>query len=337
MKKSICLIYTGGTIGMEKTSSGYQPAPGFLGQHLAKMPAFQHPDMPNITLHEYDPLLDSSNMTPIEWQKIAKDIFDNYEKFDGFVILHGTDTMAYTASALSFMLENLGKPIILTGSQIPLIEIRNDARDNLINSLLIANHYTIPEVCVYFNQTLYRGNRASKISAQSYDAFGSPNFPALAQIATDINLRTDLLLEKPTAALKLNSLNSQAIAILDLFPGMPSSVLDHLLQPPLKALVVRTFGAGNAPDNNPILLQQLQSAIDQGILIINCTQCPNGRVEMERYATGNALHKIGVISAYDMTSESIVTKLMYLFSQPLSLEDIKKLMQSNLRGELTKL
>lgn len=333
--KNIYLIYTGGTIGMQKTEQGYQPVPGFLGQHIAKMPAFQHSEMPKITLKEYQPLLDSSNMTPTQWQMVGQDILDNYQKYDGFVVLHGTDTMAYTASALSFMLENLSKPVILTGSQIPLIEIRNDARDNLINSLLIASHYAIPEVCIYFAGKLFRGNRARKMNAQSYDAFESPNFQPLATVATDINVRTDLLLPTPRIPLQLQPIKNDAIAVIELFIGMSIELLEQILTPSLQALVLKTFGAGNAPDNNPELLNILKKAIDRGCIIVNCSQCPYGRVEMQRYATGGALSQIGVISGFDMTPETVITKLMYLFSKNLEINEIKRLMQTNLRGELS--
>lgn len=333
--KNIYLIYTGGTIGMQKTEQGYQPLPGFLTQHIAKMPAFQHPEMPKITLKEYQPLLDSSNMTPTQWQLIGQDILDNYQKYDGFVVLHGTDTMAYTASALSFMLENLSKPVILTGSQIPLVEIRNDARDNLINSVLIASRYAIPEVCVYFGEKLYRGNRVRKMNAQSYDAFNSPNFLPLADVATDINVRTDLLRSMPHTPLQLQSIQNNAIASVELFPGMSTELLEQILQPPLQALVLKTFGAGNAPDDDPKLLTIFKNAVERGCIIINCSQCPYGRVAMERYATGSALARAGVISGYDMTPEAIVTKLMYLFSKRLEINEIKRLMQTNVCGELT--
>ncbi|KTD20887.1 L-asparaginase [Legionella lansingensis] len=334
MKKHILILNTGGTISSVRTTKGYEPALGYVQKALAQIPALNHPQMPDYTIKEYDPLLDSSNMTLNDWNRIADDIANEYQRFDGFVIFHGTDTMAYTASALSFMLEHLGKPVIVTGSQIPLSEVRNDAIDNVITSLWLCAHQPIYEVCIYFNQRLLRGNRTQKISAQRFDAFDSPNYPRLASIGISIELHRELMLERPSKPFHLQTLSSQFIANFRLFPGFATQVLDDILQQPLKGLVLETYGAGNAQNNDPHFLKSLKAACDRGVVIVNCTQCQQGRVEMSQYATGYTLKQAGLISGHDMTPEAAHCKLLYLFSKYLSTQKVKELMQANLCGEL---
>lgn len=333
-KKKIFILSTGGTIGMRKTEQGYAPEPGHLQKALTKLPELQNVDMPDYDLHEYENPIDSANMTPKDWHLIGEYIQKNKDIYDGFVILHGTDTMAYTASALSFMLENLKKPVILTGSQLPLFETRNDARENLINAILIAGHYSIPEVCIYFNNKLFRGNRSTKIDATSFDAFVSPNFPTLGKIGTDIRIRTDLFRPQPVADFHLQPLFPVAISTIRIFPGVSLEILEHVLQTPLQALVLETYGTGNAPQDEKFM-GIIQNAIARGILIINCSQCSYAKVRMRNYASGSLLQQVGVISGGDMTLEAVVTKLYYLFSKRLPLADIKAQMMMNLRGELT--
>jgi L-asparaginase len=334
-RKKIYIAYTGGTIGMQPSKQGYIPAKGFIASQMAKMPELQHSDMPSYTIKEYQPLIDSSNMTPKEWMTIARDIEKVYEEYDGFIILHGTDTMAYTASALSFLLENLNKPVIVTGSQIPLAEIRNDARQTLITALLLASHYKIPEVCLYFGHRLFRGNRARKISAQSFTAFESPNFPALIEVGIHIKENKNLWLKPTQKKLKLHTLKETSIVCLRFFPGMSANLLEHLFTTPIQALILETFGSGNAPDNQPLLLAALKKATENGVIIVNCTQCVKGNVDMTQYATGNALQAAGVISAGDMTPEAVIGKLYFLLSQNISPAKIKLQLQKNLRGELS--
>lgn len=335
MKKRILIINTGGTISSVKTDHGYEPAQGYVAAALALIPVLRHQDMPMYTIKEYSPLLDSSNMTLNDWNLIASDIAREYNHYDGFIVFHGTDTMAYTASALSFMLENLGKPVIVTGSQIPLSEVRNDAMDNVITSLWLCAHQPINEVCVYFNQHLLRGNRTQKVSAQSFDAFDSPNFPHLANIGIQIDLHHDHLLPSPTGVFHLQTLRPHFIANFRLFPGFAADVLDYLLQQPLSGLILETYGAGNAQNNDPRFLKSLKDACARDVVIINCTQCQQGRVEMNQYATGFTLKEAGLVSGQDMTPEAAHCKLLYLLSKNLSPAEIRQQMAANLCGELS--
>ncbi len=334
-KKSILIINTGGTISSVKTQHGYEPMQGYVSSALSSIPTLSHPDMPCYVIKEYQPLLDSSNLTPEEWNGIAADIASEYAHFDGFVIFHGTDTMAYTASALSFMLEKLGKAVILTGSQIPLSEVRNDAVENIITSLWLAAHCPIKEVCVYFNQRLLRGNRTQKVSAHKFNAFDSPNFPHLASIGTAIDLNESLLLKHVKGPFHLQTITPQRIANFRLFPGFVTDVLEHILQQPLQGLILETYGVGNAPNNDPRFLKLLEGACERGIVIVNCSQCQHGGVEMSHYATGYTLKQAGLISGYDMTLEAVYSKLMYLFSKHQDVSKIKALMETDLCGELT--
>lgn len=337
MKKQVYIAYTGGTIGMKKTPDGYAPAPGYLEQQIAVMPELSDPIMPQYTIHEYDPLLDSSNMTPEDWLKIAQDIAANYDKYDGFVVIHGTDTMAYTASALPFMLQGLHKPVIITGSQIPLCEVRNDARENLITALTIAANYPVPEVCLYFGNKLLRGCRSAKINASSLDAFASPNFPPLGVAGIEIIINWDLILKQSHKenTLMVQEFVEPMIGTLRLFPGIPAEIVGNMLKPPLKGLVLGTYGVGNCPDRDKRLIAVLQEATEQGLVIVNCTQCLQGTVHMDDYVTGSALAKAGVISGSDMTTEAALAKLFYLFSIGHSPERVRREIQKNLRGELT--
>lgn len=333
-RKSIYILCTGGTISMQKTAQGYVPAYGHLTKAMEKIPELKNPDMPEYTVHEYEKPIDSANMTPQHWMQMGETIFKNYDQYDGFVILHGTDTMAYTASALSFMLENLNKPVILTGAQLPLFETRSDARENLINALLIASHYKIPEVCVYFNNRLFRGNRCKKTDAGSFAAFESANFPTLGKIGTDIVIRHQLLRKPQQADLNLQLIKPLAIGALRIFPGISLDMLQHFLRPPLQALVLETYGFGNAPEDKKFL-DVIRDATKQGIFIVNCSQCITAKVKMSTYAAGSALLDAGVVSGGDMTAEAAIAKLFYLFSKELPLPEIKKQVMMDLRGELT--
>jgi L-asparaginase len=334
MNKRILIINTGGTISSMKTEHGYEPVPGYVATALNEMSLLKHQELPEFTIKEYQPLLDSSNMTVTEWNRIAKDIADNYEQFDGFIVFHGTDTMAYTASALSFMLENLAKPVIITGSQIPLSEIRNDALDNIVTSLWLCAHQPINEVCIYFNQRLLRGNRTQKVNAQGFDAFDSPNYPHLASIGIDINVHQHLLLKPSQKPFRLQMIQPQFIANFRLFPGFATDVLAYILNESLCGLILETYGAGNAQNNEPRFLTLLKEACARGVIIINCTQCQQGRVEMSQYATGYTLKQAGLVSGHDMTPEAAHCKLLYLLSKNLDTTQVKTLMETNRCGEL---
>lgn len=337
MSQRVYIAYTGGTIGMQKSQRGYLPVPGYLQELLASMPEFRQPGMPEYTLEMYDPLLDSSNILPEDWWVIARDIAAHYEEYDGFVVVHGTDTMAYTASALAFMLQGLAKPVILTGSQIPLCELRNDARDNLLTSLLIAAKYPIPEVCLYFSNQLLRGCRSVKVSADGLDAFASPNFPPLGTAGVDIFVDWSRVLPAPPLGtpLTIQHLKQSYVGALRLFPGISARVLHNILQPPLQGLVLEAYGVGNGPDRDRQFLEVIHTATERGVVILDCTQCLQGTVDLDDYATGSALKEAGVISGYDMTSEAALTKLFYLFSIGHSPTEVKERMTANLRGELT--
>ncbi|CAM3586667.1 asparaginase [Rouxiella silvae] len=333
-KKSIYVAYTGGTIGMQRSEQGYIPVSGHLQRQLALMPEFHRPEMPDFHIQEYSPLMDSSDMTPEDWQHIADDIQAHYDQYDGFVILHGTDTMAFTASALSFMLENLGKPVIVTGSQIPLEALRSDGQINLLNSLYIAANHPVNEVTLFFNNRLYRGNRSTKAHADGFDAFASPNMSPLLEAGIHIRRLSTPSIPAPTGQLRVHNITPQPIGVVTIYPGISAEVVRNFLQQPVKALILRSYGVGNAPQKGD-LLKELKEASERGIVVVNLTQCISGKVNMGGYATGNALAHAGVISGFDMTVEATLTKLHYLLSQSLSAGETRELMQQDLRGELT--
>uniref|UniRef100_UPI003F5CEB44 asparaginase n=1 Tax=Buchnera aphidicola TaxID=9 RepID=UPI003F5CEB44 len=319
---------------MKKSNIGYIPVSGFLQKQLKKMPEFHKKEMPKFTINEYNPLIDSSNMTPKDWKKIANDIKKNYKKYDGFIILHGTDTMSYTASALSFILENLNKPVIITGSQIPLYEIRSDGRQNLLNSLLIASNFPIHEVTLFFNNKLYRGNRTTKTHADGLNAFSSPNLPPLLKIGVKIKYSKKNIILKKNKKLIVHNIKHQPISIITIYPGISKQIMKNFFLKPVKGLILCSYGKGNAPQNKEFL-DEINKANKKKIIIINLTQCISGKVNMKNYATGNTLSNSGVISGKDLTIEATLTKLHFLFSQKIPINLIKKKIQENLRGEIT--
>jgi L-asparaginase len=300
------------------------------------MRELRHESMPSYSIHEYDPLLDSSNMTPVEWIKIARDVAANYDRYDGFIVLHGTDTMAYTASALPFLLGGVRKPVIVTGSQIPLCEIRNDARENLITSLMLASNYAIPEVCLYFGGKLLRGCRATKVSADGFAAFDSPNFPPLGAVGIDMEINWDLVRPaRGSKSMKVPELDRPVVSALRLFPGLSHELLRNVLRPPLQGLVLEAYGVGNGPDQDHEFLGALADATERGVVIVDCTQCLSGTVDLHEYAAGSALARAGVISGFDMTAEAALAKLYVLLGRGYGSERVKREMQRDLRGEMT--
>ena len=333
--KHVLIIYTGGTIGMTRTENGYAPRAGYFRAALDAIPDLRAPEMPEWTFYELSPLLDSSNMTVREWNCIADVIARNYDDYNGFVVLHGTDTMAYTASALSFMLGGLDKPVVLTGSQIPLCEIRSDGRDNLITALLIAGEGIVHEVCLYFGGKLLRGNRATKFSADGLIAFLSPNYPSLADAGITIRYNESALLPKPKGALKLQLLENIPIGVLKVFPGIQFSLFEQIMTERLRGIVIETFGAGNIPGDGGALLPIIEKAFHNGTVLTVCSQCPQGAVALGAYETSNALKRAGAVSGLDMTTEAAVAKLYYLFSCGYEKERVKALMEQDLRGEMT--
>lgn len=333
-KKKIYIAYTGGTIGMTPSPEGYRPQTGFLSDCVNSSPEFSRPEMPQYTISEYAPLIDSSDMKPSDWQRIAQDIKNRYDEYDGFVILHGTDTMAYTASALSFMLQGLTKPVIVTGSQIPFAQLRSDGQANLQNALFLAAYYPINEVSLFFNNKLLRGNRSTKAYADGFNAFESPNLAELLTVGINIELIEGVINKPATIPFSVADISEQPIGVVMLYPGIDASVVMNIIKQPVKALIMLSYGVGNAPQD-PALLNVLSQANENGIVIINLSQCQRGRVNMSGYATGNALHKCGVIGGADMTIEAALTKLHWLLSKNESLERIKKIMQQNIAGELT--
>jgi lysophospholipase len=341
------VIYTGGTIGMKQTPRGYAPVRGYLAERLASMPLFHEPGMPSLTtpasrhgrrvqydILEYDPLLDSSNMGMDDWVKIARDVERNYDAYDAFIVLHGTDTMAYTASALSYMFENLGKPVVLTGSQIPMAEARTDAIENVLGALAIVGDFEIPEVCLYFANRLMRGNRTHKGDAAGFAAFRSENFPALVEVGIDMRVAWDQVLAPSGKPFAVRPITSRNVATLRLFPGIPADMIRNVLKAPIEGVVLESFGSGNAPDQRADFLAALREGTERGVVIVNVTQCQRGMVSTH-YASGTALAEAGVIGGADMTPEAALTKLAYLLSQDLPLGEVKRLIKTNLRGELT--
>ena len=331
----VLIIYTGGTIGMKRTESGYAPSPGFFAECVKSVPDMMAAEFPRWELIEMSPLLDSSNIALAEWNKIASVVYENYDKYDGFVILHGTDTMAYTASALSFILEGLNKPVILTGSQIPLSELRSDARDNLITSVLIAAEGVVREVALYFSGRLLRGNRAMKMSADGLVAFDSPNYPHLAEAGITIRYNHPCLLKSGEKELRFSPFTEQAIGVLKVFPGIQFGLFREIMTEKLSGIVLETFGSGNIPGNTDELIPIIKQAFATGAIIVVSSQCPTGTVSLGAYETSASLKNAGAVSGRDMTTEAAVTKLYHLFSKGYSHDRIKKYMEIDLCGELT--
>lgn len=338
-KPNILLIYTGGTIGMIKDAdTGALKAFNFK-KLIKGIPELKLLDC-NIETVSFENPIDSSNMQITDWQKIAVIIEENYNNFDGFVVLHGSDTMSYSASALSFMFENLDKPVVFTGSQLPIGDLRTDAKENLITAIQIASLQdkgkpVIQEVSLYFEYRLYRGNRTTKISAEHFNAFTSPNFPELVESGVHLKVNNTILLkQKITKKLKVNTNFDDNVLILKLFPGINKTILHSLLHTPnLKGVILETYGSGNAPMEN-WFISEIENAIQRGLHIVNVTQCSGGSVLMGTYETSTQLKEMGLISGKNITTEAAITKLMYLLGQNVSRSEFKSIFETPLRGEM---
>ena len=334
MKKKVGIIYTGGTIGMMPTENGYAPNPKAFPEMLDKIHDTSLEGFPEFEVICLGRLLDSSDITNREWCELGRVIKDRYDEFDGFVVLHGTDTMAYTASAMSFMLEGLDKAVVFTGSQIPLCRMRSDGIDNLVTSILVAASGEVREVCLYFGGQLMRGNRVSKSSADDLVAFSSENYPRLADIGTSIVYRHKFLRKPTGAAFNLFEVSDVPIAVIKMFPGIQPRLIDSLISGGIKAIVIEAFGAGNIPSSEG-LSEALRKAKEKGVVIVVTSQCGRGNVELGAYATSKGLKDAGAVSGHDMTTEAAVTKLYYLFSKYDDTETVKRLLSENLAGEVS--
>lgn len=338
-RPNILLIYTGGTIGMVRdTDTGALKAFDF-SELLLHIPELKQLDC-NIESVSFETPIDSSNMDPEKWAQMATMVEEHYNDYDGFIILHGSDTMSYSASALSFMLENLQKPVILTGSQLPIGDLRTDAKENLITAIQIASLWkagkpVVQEVCLYFEYKLYRGNRSIKISAEHFNAFTSPNYPALAESGVHLRVSNELLMPQHNGSFKAHKAIDSNVVILKIFPGINDKALSAMVGiEGLKGIVLETYGSGNAPSEE-WFISILKNAIAGGLHVVNVTQCSGGSVNMGSYETSTQLKEIGVISGADITTEAAITKMMFLLGQNTPHGKFKALFEKSLRGELS--
>lgn len=340
---SIFLIYTGGTIGMKEDPADGTLKPFDFSGIMEEVPEIRKFAV-SVDSYTFTPLIDSSDVEPSLWQSLAELIYENYEKYDGFVILHGTDTMAYSASALSFMLDNLSKPVIFTGSQLPIGRPRTDGKENLISAIEIATakdaqgHARVPEVCICFNSQLLRGNRSTKINSVGFDAFSSPNYPPLATAGINIKYNDRVIRSSSEhwGEMSIHTKLDTRVSILKVHPGITEeAVRDILLGKGTRAVIIETYGSGNAI-SKPWFLKIVREAVGMGKVLLNVTQCLSGDVDMDLYATGRALKDAGVISGHDITTESALGKLFYLMGEHADNEKVKALLEKNLKGEISK-
>ena len=334
----ILIIYTGGTIGMMSDPVTKVLVPINFEQIMDNVPELEKLNC-KIKVHSFEQIIDSSNMNPQVWSELAALIEDNYDTVDGFVILHGSDTMAFTASALSFMLQNLDKPVIFTGSQLPISAVRTDAKENLMTAIEIAkakknDKSRVPEVCIYFDYKLFRGNRAFKYNSSKFEAFRSPNYPILAESGVHLRFSINDIREPGEGPLKIHNKLVSDVAVLKLYPGISPKVVETILGADVRGIVMETFGAGNTTTDQ-WFIDLLKNAIDAGKVILDISQCKVGTVELGRYETSKQLKDIGVANGYDMTYEAAVTKMMYLLGEIDDPQEVKRCLEKDLRGELT--
>ncbi len=334
----ILIIYTGGTIGMVNDARTGTLIPFDFAQIKENVPELARLDY-QLSVHSFDPILDSSNMDPEVWAELARLIEEKYNDFDGFVILHGSDTMSFTASALSFMLQNLAKPVVLTGSQLPIGEIRTDAKENLITALEIAatkdgDRPMVPEVCIYFDYQLFRGNRSIKYNSEKFEAFQSPNYPILAEAGVNLSFYQNYILPFPTAKFTIHTRLNPNIGVLKMYPGITELAVKAITESKVDAIILEAFGSGNTTTAE-WFITCLEDALAQNKVIIDISQCKGGSVQLGVYETSRKLQEMGIVSGYDMTFEATVTKLMFLLAQNLSVSEIKRLMEFSIAGELT--
>ncbi|MFA6275699.1 MAG: asparaginase [Pedobacter sp.] len=334
----ILIIYTGGTIGMVNDAKTGTLIPFDFEQIQENVPELARLDY-QLSVHSFNPILDSSNMDPEIWAELAKLIQEKYEEFDGFVILHGSDTMSFTASALSFMLQNLAKPVVLTGSQLPIGEIRTDAKENLITALEIAatkkdGKAMVPEVCIYFDYQLFRGNRSIKYNSEKFEAFASPNYPILAEAGVSLSFYPNYILPIPQKPFQIHTIFNANIGVLKMYPGITENAVKAITESGVEAIVLEAFGSGNTT-TAPWFIACLQKAIANNKMIIDISQCKGGSVQLGVYETSRKLQQMGIVSGYDLTFEAAVTKLMYLMGQGFPIEEVKRLMEISIAGELT--
>jgi L-asparaginase len=323
MRKRVYVAYAGGTIGMRATGAGYAPVPGHLGDAIAGRPELHEPEVPELVIHEHDPLLDSARARPADWLRIAADIAARADEFDGFVVLHGTDTMAYTASALAFLLRGLGKPVAITGAQIPIGVLRSDGRQNLLTAVLVAAREDVREVCLVFGSRILRGCRAVKESANGFEAFASPNAPPLGRAGVAIELDASRLRAPAPPPVRLPHALDVPVQLLRVYPGMPAAALAE----PARGLVIEAYGAGTMP--------ALDLPVDPGVVVVAVSQCLDGRVDLGAYAASAPLVAAGAVGGLDMTTEAAYAKLVVLLAEGRPADEVRALMARDLCGELT--
>jgi len=334
-RKRIYVAYVGGTIGMKATDNGYAPVPGHLTAQVRDRPELHAAEVPELSIAEYSPLLDSANAGPADWLRIARDLSTHRAHYDGFVVLHGTDTMAYTASALAFLLRGLGKPVVVTGSQIPLGVLRSDGRQNLLTSVLVAARDDVREVCLVFGSSILRGCRSVKASASGFEAFASPNMAPLGMAGVQIEFdESRLRVPEPVSLGLPMSLDAQ-VGLLRVYPGMPAALLRAAVEPPISGLVIEGYGAGTIPDGDPEWLAALSEAAERGVVIAVVSQCVDGRVDLGAYQTSAPLVEAGAVGALDMTTEAAYAKLVVLLSEGRAVEEVRALMGQDLAGEMS--
>jgi L-asparaginase len=333
--KRVYVAYAGGTIGMRDTGAGYAPVRGWLASQVAASRELNAPEVPELVIAEHDPLLDSANTRPEDWLRLAREIAERRDGFDGFVVLHGTDSMAYTSSALSFLLRGLDRPVVVTGSQIPLGVLRSDGRQNLLTSVLIAARDDVREVCLVFGSQILRGARAMKVSAGGFEAFQSPNQVPLGAAGVQIDISPRRLRPSQPGPVGLPLNLDAPVALLKLYPGMPGSLLRAALERPIRGLVLEAYGSGNLPDRDAHLLAVLAEGAARGVVVVVVSQCVDGRVDLGHYAASAPLVAAGAVGGFDMTTEAAYAKLVVLLSEGHAPEAVRALLAENLVGELT--